>query len=133
MLNTFAPTWDGNETWLVFGGGGLFAMFPLAYAVILPALYPAIIAMLLEPVFRGVSFELRFRAASAGGRLWWDQAFCADSTIAAFSQWLVLGGLLQCTRQAVLARPDEAARCDAATVRAGVVCATRGSGSAYGR
>jgi cytochrome d ubiquinol oxidase subunit II len=95
MLNTIAPTWDGNETWLVFGGGGLFAMFPLAYAVILPALYPAIIAMLLALVFRGASFEFRFRAASAGGRMWWDRAFCAGSTVAAFSQGLVLGGLLQ--------------------------------------
>ena len=65
MLNSIAPVWDGNETWLVFGGGGLFAMFPLAYAVIMPALYPAIIAMLLALVFRGVGFEFRFRAVSA--------------------------------------------------------------------
>ena len=91
MLNTIAPTWDGNETWLVFGGGGLFTMFPLAYAVILPALYPAIIAMLLALVFRGVRFEFRFRAASAAGRMWWDRAFCAGSTVAAFTQGLVLG------------------------------------------
>ena len=67
MLNSIAPVWDGNETWLVFGGGGLFAVFPLAYAVILPALYPAIIAMLLALVFRGVGFEFRFRAATHGG------------------------------------------------------------------
>ena len=95
MLNSIAPVWDGNETWLVFGGGGLFAMFPLAYAVILPALYPAIIAMLLALVFRGVGFEFRFRAASERGRMWWDRAFCAGSTLAAFCQGLVLGGLLQ--------------------------------------
>ena len=95
MLNSIAPVWDGNETWLVFGGGGLFAMFPLAYAVILPALYPAIIAMLLALVFRGVSFEFRFSAVSNRGRVWWDRAFCAGSTLAAFCQGLVLGGLLQ--------------------------------------
>ena len=95
MLNSVAPVWDGNETWLVLGGGGLFAMFPLAYAVILPALYPAIIAMLLALVFRGVSFEFRFRAVSPRGRFWWDTAFMAGSTVAAFCQGLVLGGLLQ--------------------------------------
>ena len=95
MLNSIAPVWDGNETWLVFGGGGLFAVFPLAYAVILPALYPAIIAMLLALVFRGVGFEFRFRAVSPRGRMWWDRAICAGSTLAAFCQGLVLGGLLQ--------------------------------------
>jgi cytochrome bd ubiquinol oxidase subunit II len=95
MVNSVAPVWDGNETWLVFGGGGLFAMFPLAYAVILPALYPAIIAMLLALVFRGVGFEFRFRAATARGRAWWNRAFFAGSTLAAFCQGLVLGGLLQ--------------------------------------
>ena len=62
MVNTIAPVWDGNETWLVLGGGGLFAVFPLAYAIIMPALYPTIIAMLLALVFRGVAFEFRFRA-----------------------------------------------------------------------
>jgi cytochrome d ubiquinol oxidase subunit II len=95
MVNTVAPVWDGNETWLVFGGGGLFAVFPLAYAVIMPALYPAIIAMLLSLVFRGVGFEFRFRAATERGRIWWDRALCAGSTLAAFCQGLVLGGLLQ--------------------------------------
>ena len=69
MVNSIAPVWDGNETWLVLGGGGLFAVFPLAYAVIMPAMYPTIIAMLLGLVFRGVAFEFRFRAASLGGRL----------------------------------------------------------------
>jgi cytochrome bd ubiquinol oxidase subunit II len=95
MVNTIAPVWDGNETWLILGGGGLFAVFPLAYAVILPALYPAIIAMLLALAFRGVGFEFRFRAATARGRAWWDFGFQAGSTVAAFSQGLVLGGLLQ--------------------------------------
>ena len=65
MVNSIAPVWDGNETWLVLGGGGLFAVFPLAYAVIMPALYPTIIGMLLGLIFRGVAFEFRFRAADA--------------------------------------------------------------------
>ena len=95
MVNAIAPMWDGNETWLVLGGGGLFAVFPLAYAVIMPALYPTIIAMLLGLIFRGVAFEFRFRADSRRGRYWWDMAFCVGSTVAAFSQGLTLGGLLQ--------------------------------------
>jgi cytochrome bd ubiquinol oxidase subunit II len=95
MVNSVAPVWDGNETWLVFGGGALFATFPLAYAVIAPALYPAIIAMLLSLVFRGVGFEFRFRTTTTHGRIWWDRAICAGSTVAGFCQGLVLGGLLQ--------------------------------------
>jgi len=95
MVNTIAPVWDGNETWLVLGGGGLFAVFPLAYAVVMPALYPAIIAMLLALVFRGVAFEFRFRATSGPGRAAWDFSFAAGSTVAGFCQGLVLGGLLQ--------------------------------------
>ncbi|MGA2794211.1 MAG: cytochrome d ubiquinol oxidase subunit II [Roseiarcus sp.] len=95
MVNSIAPMWDGNETWLVLGGGGLFAMFPLAYATIMPALYPVIIAMLLALVFRGVAFEFRFRASSRLGRQAWDMAFLLGSTIAALCQGLALGGLLQ--------------------------------------
>jgi cytochrome d ubiquinol oxidase subunit II len=95
MVNSVAPVWDGNETWLVLGGGGLLAVFPLAYAVILPALYPAIVAMLLALVFRGVAFEFRFRAATQRGRELWDVAFFAGSAMAAFCQGLALGGLLQ--------------------------------------
>ncbi len=95
MVNTVAPVWDGNETWLVLGGGGLFAVFPLAYSVIMPALYPTIIGMLLALVFRGVAFEFRFRAATRGGRFLWDLAFFGGSTLAAFCQGLTLGGLLQ--------------------------------------
>ena len=95
MVNSIAPVWDGNETWLVLGGGGLFAVFPLAYAVIMPALYPAIIAMLLALVFRGVAFEFRFRATSRQGRAWWDVAFAGGSAMAALCQGLTLGGLLQ--------------------------------------
>jgi cytochrome d ubiquinol oxidase subunit II len=95
MVNTIAPVWDGNETWLILGGGGLLAVFPLAYAIILPALYPILIAMLLALVFRGVAFEFRFRATSPLGRATWDLAFCGGSTLAAFCQGLALGGMLQ--------------------------------------
>ncbi len=95
MVNTIAPVWDGNETWLVLGGGGLFAVFPLAYAVIMPALYPVIITMLLALIFRGVAFEFRFRANTKFGRLCWDFAFFGGSTLAALCQGLALGGLLQ--------------------------------------
>ena len=95
MVNTIAPVWDGNETWLVLGGGGLFAVFPLAYAIIMPALYPVIIALLLALVFRGVAFEFRFRARSPGGRAAWDVAFAGGSAVAALCQGLALGGLLQ--------------------------------------
>jgi cytochrome d ubiquinol oxidase subunit II len=95
MVNSIAPMWDGNETWLVLGGGGLFAVFPLAYATIMPALYPAIIAMLLALVFRGVAFEFRFRTTSRYGRTLWDLAFFLGSTVAALCQGLTLGGLLQ--------------------------------------
>jgi cytochrome d ubiquinol oxidase subunit II len=95
MVNSVAPIWDGNETWLVLGGGGLFAVFPLAYATIMPALYPVIIAMLLALVFRGVAFEFRFRASTRRGRQAWDLAFFLGSTVAALCQGLALGGLLQ--------------------------------------
>ncbi|MEJ0046094.1 MAG: cytochrome d ubiquinol oxidase subunit II [Rhodospirillales bacterium] len=90
MVNSVAPVWDGNETWLVLGGGGMLAVFPLAYGLILPALYPTIIAMLLALVFRGVAFEFRFRAATAAGRETWDLAFWLGSTVAAFAQGLTL-------------------------------------------
>lgn len=95
MVNTVAPVWDGNETWLILGGGGLFAVFPLAYAVIMSAMYPTIIAMLLALVFRGVAFEFRFRTVTEAGRRLWDIAFCGGSLVAAFAQGLTLGGLLQ--------------------------------------
>lgn len=95
MVNSVAPVWDGNETWLVLGGGGLFAVFPLAYATIMPALYPCIIGMLLALVFRGVAFEFRFKAETRTGRRLWDLSFALGSTVAAFCQGLALGGLLQ--------------------------------------
>ena len=92
-MNSIAPVWDGNETWLVLGGGGLFAAFPLAYAVILPATYPLIIAMLLGLVFRGVAFEYRWR--DPGHRALWDVAFTGGSLVAAMAQGMTLGALLQ--------------------------------------
>ncbi len=97
-MNAIAPVWDGNETWLVLGGGGLFAAFPLAYAIVLPALYPPIIAMLLALVFRGVAFEFRWR--DPAHRRWWDIAFTGGSFVAALSQGIVLGALLQGIRVA---------------------------------
>ena len=93
MMNTVAPFWDGNETWLVLGGGGLWVAFPQAYAVIMPAMYLPIIVMLLALIFRGVSFEFRF-VSKPNHRLW-DFAFFGGSTIAAFAQGVVLGGLIQ--------------------------------------
>lgn len=92
-MNSIAPVWDGNETWLVLGGGGLFAAFPLAYAVILPATYPLIIAMLLGLVFRGVAFEYRWR--DPGHQRFWDRAFTGGSLVAALAQGMILGALLQ--------------------------------------
>ena len=92
-MNAIAPVWDGNETWLVMGGGGLMAAFPLAYAIILPALYAPMIAMLLGLVFRGVAFEFRWR--DAGHRARWDAGFCIGSMTATFAQGVILGALLQ--------------------------------------
>ena len=92
-MNSIAPVWDGNETWLVMGGGGLLAAFPLAYAVIFSALYAPIIGMLLALVFRGVAFEFRWRDPAHRG--FWDLAFSGGSLLAALSQGVVLGALLQ--------------------------------------
>ena len=93
MMNTVAPIWDGNETWLVLGGAGLFGAFPLAYAVILPALYLPLALMLTALIFRGVAFEFRFKA---GDRLRpvWDAGFAAGSIIATFVQGVALGAFL---------------------------------------
>ena len=93
MMNTVAPFWDGNETWLVLGGGGLWIAFPKAFAIIMPALYLPMIVLLLALIFRGVAFE--FRWVAKPHHRWWDVAFAAGSTVAAFAQGLVLGGLLQ--------------------------------------
>lgn len=93
MMNTVAPFWDGNETWLVLGGAGLMAAFPLAYAVILSALYLPIFFMLIGLIFRGVAFEFRFKAA-AGRRRLWDKAFVGGSLLATFFQGVTLGAYL---------------------------------------
>jgi cytochrome d ubiquinol oxidase subunit II len=94
MMNSVAPVWDGNETWLVLGGGGLFAAFPKAYAALMPAVYMPIGFMLVGLIFRGVAFEFRFKASGAMRRFW-DQAFHWGSAVAAFAQGLVLGTLVQ--------------------------------------
>ena len=93
MMNTVAPVWDGNETWLVLGGGGLMAAFPLAFAVLMPALYTPIIVMLLGLVFRGVAFEFRWRTRSQ--RNLWDIAFAGGSALATLAQGVALGAILQ--------------------------------------
>ncbi len=92
-MNAVAPVWDGNETWLVLGGGGLMAAFPLAYAIVLPALYAPIIAMLLGLIFRGVAFEFRWR--DPGHRAFWDMSFFFGSLVATLAQGITLGALLQ--------------------------------------
>lgn len=94
MMNTVAPVWDGNETWLVLGGAGLLAAFPIAYSVILTAFYLPLVLMLLGLIFRGVAFEFRFKADDTH-RHWWDKAFIGGSLIATFFQGVTLGGFLQ--------------------------------------
>jgi cytochrome d ubiquinol oxidase subunit II len=92
MMRSIAPFWDGNETWLVLGGGGLWVAFPTAYAIIMPAMYLPVIVMLLALVFRGVAFEFRHVSESKG---LWNFAFAFGSLLAAFSQGVILGGLIQ--------------------------------------
>ncbi len=92
MMRSVAPFWDGNETWLVLGGGGLWVAFPRAYAVVMPALYLPVIVMLLALVFRGVAFEFRTVSRS---KTWLSAAFTIGSTVAAFAQGVILGGLIQ--------------------------------------
>ena len=94
MMNTVAPVWDGNETWLVLGGAGLLAAFPLAYAVVLSALYLPLIFMLLGLIFRGVAFEFRFKAHDHE-RHWWDKAFILGSVCATFFQGVALGAYIE--------------------------------------
>lgn len=93
MMNSIAPFWDGNETWLVLGGGGLFAAFPLAYSILMPAFYIPIIMMLLGLILRGVAFEFRFKAESS--RRLWDYAFHFGSLGAGFCQGMILGAFVQ--------------------------------------
>ncbi|HXK25174.1 MAG TPA: cytochrome d ubiquinol oxidase subunit II [Myxococcota bacterium] len=93
MMSSVAPIWDGNETWLVLGGTALFAVFPLAFAIIVPAVYFPILAMLLGLIFRGVAFE--FRPTVQGARKHWDRAFFGGSLVATFAQGCVLGAFVQ--------------------------------------
>jgi len=93
MMNSIAPFWDGNETWLVLGGGGLFAAFPLAYAILMPALYIPVTLMLLGLIFRGVAFEFRFKAQTS--RRIWDYSFHVGSLLATIMQGMILGALVQ--------------------------------------
>ncbi|HKJ94506.1 MAG TPA: cytochrome d ubiquinol oxidase subunit II [Gammaproteobacteria bacterium] len=93
MMNSVAPIWDGNETWLVLGGGGLMAAFPVAYATLLPAMYLPALLMLIALIFRGVSFEFRFKAHTS--RHVWDRAFFGGSLCATFAQGIVLGSFIQ--------------------------------------
>lgn len=96
MVASIAPVWDGNETWLVLGGGGLFAAFPLAYAILMPAMYLPIGLMLIALIFRGVAFEFRHNAGPSGrGKAFWTAAFAGGSLTAALAQGLVLGGFVQ--------------------------------------
>src|SRR6202142_266965 len=92
MMRTIAPFWDGNETWLVLGGGGLWVAFPRAYAVVMPAFYLPVIVMLLSLVFRGVAFEFRTVSHS---KTWWSVVFTGGSTLAGFAQGVILGGLIE--------------------------------------
>ncbi|RUP08271.1 cytochrome d ubiquinol oxidase subunit II [Hyphomicrobium sp.] len=94
MVNTVAPVWDGNETWLVLGGAALLAAFPLAYSVVLSALYLPIVVMLLGLILRGVAFEFRINA-DRGPRHTWDTVFACGSYIATFCQGLILGAFIQ--------------------------------------
>ena len=93
MMNTVAPVWDGNETWLVLGGAGLFAAFPLAYSVVLSALYLPLVLMLIGLIFRGVAFEFRFKAREEKRHIW-DKAFIGGSLLATFAQGVVLGAFI---------------------------------------
>lgn len=94
MMNTVAPVWDGNETWLVLGGAGLFVAFPMAYAAILSAFYLPLVLMLVGLIFRGVAFEFRFKASDRSRPLW-DAAFAGGSLVATFSQGVTLGAFLE--------------------------------------
>jgi len=94
MMDAIAPVWDGNETWLVLGGGGLFAAFPGAYAVLAPALYDPLMIMLLALILRGVAFEFRLRGRKRG-KAFWTGAFAGGSLVATLAQGLILGGFIQ--------------------------------------
>ncbi|KMM81902.1 cytochrome d ubiquinol oxidase subunit II [Pseudomonas deceptionensis] len=93
MMNTVAPVWDGNETWLVLGGAALFGAFPLAYSVVLSALYLPLMLMLMGLIFRGVAFEFRFKARPEKRHIW-DKSFIGGSLVATFFQGVALGAFI---------------------------------------
>jgi cytochrome d oxidase subunit CydB len=93
MVGTVAPVWDFNETWLILGGGGLLAVFPLAFAILMPALYFPILGMLMGLLFRGVAFE--YREVGAARRGPWDHGFFWGSLVATFAQGVILGNFIQ--------------------------------------
>jgi len=93
IMNSIAPIWDGNETWLILGSVGLLAAFPVAFAIIIPAVYFPILLMLLALIFRGVAFEFRYRDVEH--RTFWDHGFAAGSALAAFAQGVTLGAFIQ--------------------------------------
>jgi cytochrome d ubiquinol oxidase subunit II len=93
VMNSIAPIWDGNETWLILGSVGLLAAFPVAFAIIIPAVYFPVLLMLLALMFRGLSFEFRYRDAEH--RTFWDHGFAAGSALAAFAQGVILGAFIQ--------------------------------------
>ncbi|MAK63074.1 MAG: cytochrome d ubiquinol oxidase subunit II [Ponticaulis sp.] len=95
MTATIEPVWDGNETWLILGGGGLFAAFPLAYAILMPAFYIPVLIMLAALIFRGVAFEFRHKAVRKPTRIFWNGAFSYGSLTAALAQGFILGGFIQ--------------------------------------
>lgn len=94
MMNSIAPFWDGNETWLVLGTGGLLVAFPVAYSILLPAVYIPATMMLFGLIFRGVAFEFRFKASDKNRKMW-DVSFHAGSLLAAFMQGMILGNIIQ--------------------------------------
>lgn len=96
MMNSVAPVWDGNETWLVLGGGGLLVFFPTAYAIVLPAFYMPVMGLLFALIFRGVAFEFRHGATTS--KYIWDRAFFGGSVVSAFMQGILLGALIQGVR-----------------------------------
>lgn len=95
LTATIEPVWDGNETWLILGGGGLFAAFPLAYAILMPAFYLPVLMMLAALIFRGVAFEFRIKAVRGPTRRFWNAAFAGGSLTAAFAQGIILGAFVQ--------------------------------------
>ncbi len=118
MVDAIAPTWDGNETWLIMAGVTLLAGFPLAYGILIPALYVPVVIMLLSLGLRGVSFEFRHNSRTSRRR--WDVVFAAGSVVAGLAQGVMVGGLIQgvnVDRNAFAARrglaSSQGRRCDA--------------------